>query len=91
MVVFNNRAYFNDEEHQERMALLRGRAVENKGIGIRINDPVVDFGAMARTYGVWGVGPITEPRDLTKALREALKVVKEEGRPALVDVVCQDR
>ena len=46
---------------------------------------------MARTYGVWGVGPITEPRDLTKALREALKVVKEEGRPALVDVVCQDR
>lgn len=91
IIVFNNRAYYNDEEHQERMALLRGRPVENKVIGIRIEEPNVDFGAMARTYGVWGVGPITEPKDITKALREAIKVVKEEGKPALVDVVCQMR
>jgi thiamine pyrophosphate-dependent acetolactate synthase large subunit-like protein len=91
MVVCSNRSYYNDEEHQERMAQARGRPVENKVIGIRIEDPAVDFAAMARSYGVWGVGPITEPRDLSKALREALKVVKEEGRTALVDVVCQMR
>ncbi len=91
IVVCSNRSYYNDEEHQERMAQLRGRPVENKVIGIRIEDPAVDFAAMARSYGVWGVGPITEPRDLRKTLREALKVVKEEGRTALVDVVCQMR
>jgi acetolactate synthase I/II/III large subunit len=89
-IVCSNRSYFNDEEHQERIAIQRNRPVENKTIGIRIEDPNVDFGAMARTYGCWGAGPITEPKDLIKTLREAVKVVKE-GKPALVDVVCQMR
>jgi acetolactate synthase I/II/III large subunit len=89
-IVCSNRSYFNDEEHQERIALVRNRPVENKTIGIRIEDPNVDFGAMARTYGCWGAGPITEPKDLIKTLREAVKVVKS-GKPALVDVVCQMR
>ncbi|MGE5304648.1 MAG: thiamine pyrophosphate-binding protein [Alphaproteobacteria bacterium] len=90
VIVCSNRSYFNDEEHQERVAIARNRPVENKTIGIRIEDPNVDFGAMARTYGCWGAGPITEPKDLIKTLREAVKVVKE-GKPALVDVVCQMR
>jgi thiamine pyrophosphate-dependent acetolactate synthase large subunit-like protein len=90
IVVCSNRSYFNDEEHQERVAIMRNRPVENKTIGIRIEDPNVDFGAMARTYGCWGAGPITEPKDLIKTLREAVKIVKE-GKPALVDVVCQMR
>ncbi len=89
-IVCSNRSYFNDEEHQERIALVRNRPVENKTIGIRIENPNVDFGAMARTYGCWGAGPITEPKDLIKTLREAVKVVKS-GKPALVDVVCQMR
>jgi thiamine pyrophosphate-dependent acetolactate synthase large subunit-like protein len=89
-LVCSNRSYFNDEEHQERVALQRHRPVENKTIGIRIEDPNVDFGAMARTYGCWGAGPITEPKDLIKTLREAVKIVKS-GKPALVDVVCQMR
>jgi thiamine pyrophosphate-dependent acetolactate synthase large subunit-like protein len=90
IVVCSNRSYFNDEEHQERVAIVRNRPVENKTIGIRIEEPNVDFGAMARTYGCWGAGPINEPKDLVKTLREAVKVVKE-GKPALVDVVCQMR
>ena len=89
-IVCSNRSYFNDEEHQERIALVRNRPGENKIVGIRIEDPNVDFGAMARTYGCWGAGPITEPKDLTKTLREAVKVVKS-GKPALIDVVCQMR
>ena len=89
-VVCSNRSYFNDEEHQERVAIQRKRPVENKTIGIRIEDPNVDFGAMARTYGCWGAGPIIEPKDLIKTLREAVKIVKS-GKPAVVDVVCQMR
>jgi thiamine pyrophosphate-dependent acetolactate synthase large subunit-like protein len=90
IIVCSNRSYYNDEEHQERVAEARGRPIENKTIGIRIQEPEVDFGAMARTYGCWGAGPITDPKDLIKTLREAVKVVKE-GKPALVDVVCQMR
>ncbi|MFQ5851882.1 MAG: thiamine pyrophosphate-binding protein [Candidatus Binatia bacterium] len=91
VVVCSNRSYFNSEEHQERMSRLRGRPVENKVVGIRIEDPTVDFAAMARSYGHWAIGPVTEPKELGKALREALQVVKEERRLALVDVVCQMR
>ena len=35
----NNRSFFNDEVHQERVAKTRGRPVENKWIGQRIDDP----------------------------------------------------
>ena len=91
IIVFSNRSYYNDEEHQERMAQLRGRPVENKTIGIRIEDPPFDFATMAKACGHWSAGPITEPGDLAKALRDALRVVREERRLALVDVVCQMR
>ena len=91
MVMCNNRSYYNDEEHQERMAVARGRPVENKGIGIRIEDPAPDFAMIARGFGVHAEGPIEDPAALQPALRRALRVAKEDGRPALVDVVFQAR
>ena len=90
IVVFSNRSYYNDEEHQERMAQLRGRPVENKIYGIRIEEPAVDFATTARSFGIWSTGPITVPGELPKVLSEALRVVKD-GKPALVDVVCEMR
>ncbi len=90
IVVNSNRSYYNDEEHQERMAVLRKRPVENKTVGIRIEEPAVDFATNAKSYGVWSTGPVTEPKDLAKALRDAMRVVKS-GKPALVDVVVQMR
>ena len=90
-VTCNNRSYYNDEEHQERMAILRGRAVENKGIGIRIEDPAPDFATIARGFGVHAEGPIDDPAALQPALDRALRVVKEDGLPALLDVVIQAR
>ena len=48
VVVLNNRSYYNDEEHQERMARARQRPIEKKGIGIRIEEPAPDLAAIAR-------------------------------------------
>jgi hypothetical protein len=39
---------------------------------------------------MWSAGPITDPKDLTPALKKAVQVVKA-GEPALVDVVTQPR
>ena len=89
-VMYNNRSYFNDEQHQAHVASVRGRPVENKDVGIRIEEPVVDFAAMARSFGVHGEGPVTRPEELAPALARALKVVVEDGLPALVDVVTQN-
>src|SRR4029078_7811184 len=42
-VLANNRSFYNDELHQERMARARNRPVENKWIGQRMSDPEVDL------------------------------------------------
>src|SRR5499425_105336 len=89
-VVLNNRSYYNDEEHQERMAKWRQRPVENKGIGIRIEEPAPDLAAIARALSVDGFGPVTEPDQLGPALDKAIAIVGE-GKPAVVDVIAQPR
>lgn len=88
-VMTNNRVYYNDVEHQEKVAIARGRPVENKLVGMQMEKPAVDFANLARSFGISGEGPIMEPDKIRPALDRAIKVIKEEGRPALVDVVIQ--
>jgi len=90
IMVFNNRSYYNDEEHQERMAVRRERPVDNKGIGVDLKDPAPDLAAIARALGVEGFGPITEPDQLGPTLDRAIEIVRS-GRPVVVDVVTQPR
>ncbi len=85
-VTFNNRTYGNDEEHQDAVAKARGRPIENKVVGIRIDDPPPDFARIAQGFGVHAEGPVETVEAVGPALRRALRVVKE-GRPALVDVI----
>jgi benzoylformate decarboxylase/acetolactate synthase-1/2/3 large subunit len=88
-VMFNNRAYYNDWEHQERMAHARDTDVARAYIGMEIDKPAPDFAMAARAMGWYGEGPIENPDDVQDAVRRAAEVVIGEGRPALVDVVCQ--
>jgi thiamine pyrophosphate-dependent acetolactate synthase large subunit-like protein len=84
-VVANNRSFYNDEVHQERVARMRARPVENKWIGQRIDDPDIDLAAMARAQGARGFGPVTRAPGLEAILSEAIGAV-EEGSVAVVDV-----
>ena len=89
-VMHNNRAYHQEVMHIQRMANRHQRGITNAGIGTTITDPNIDYAAMARSMGVHGEGPVTDPRDLGPAIRRALDVVSR-GEPALVDVVTQPR
>ena len=89
VVMFNNRAYYNDWLHQERMAKVRGTPIENAYLGMELNNPAPDFANIARSFGWYGEGPITDPDDIGAAVRRAIDVVMKERKPALVDVVCQ--
>jgi acetolactate synthase-1/2/3 large subunit len=91
MVMHNNRSLYNSEEHGEQVARIRGRPVANAGIGTRLNEPPVDFATVARGFGIYAEGPVEDGRTLRPALERAFKVVAEEGRAALVDVVAQPR
>ena len=62
ILVANNRSFYNDELHQERVARERGRPVENKWIGQRIDEPDIDLAAMARAQGAVGIGPVKKCR-----------------------------
>ena len=88
LVVANNRSFYNDEVHQERVARLRGRPVENKWIGQRITDPPIDLAALGRAQGAQGFGPVTRGEDLVGVLKTAISVV-DAGGVAVVDVLIE--
>jgi len=83
-VISNNRSFYNDEVHQERVAKQRNRPVENKWIGQRIGDPDIDIAAMARAQGLSGIGPVETTGELVAALREAVALV-QAGASVLID------
>jgi thiamine pyrophosphate-dependent acetolactate synthase large subunit-like protein len=85
ILVANNRSFYNDELHQERVAKERGRPVENKWIGQRIDQPDIDLAMMARSQGAEGIGPIRELAQLPPALHDAIQKVKG-GAVCVVDV-----
>ncbi|NBW05878.1 MAG: thiamine pyrophosphate-binding protein, partial [Alphaproteobacteria bacterium] len=74
-VISNNRSYFNDEIHQEKVAEKRGRNVENRWVGQRIDDPAPDIAALARGLGVESIGPVTNQANLAAAMKAAVAAV----------------
>ncbi|MAS03929.1 MAG: acetolactate synthase [Ahrensia sp.] len=83
-VVANNQSFFNDEVHQERVAVMRDRPVENKWIGQRIADPDIDLAGVARAQGLEGIGPVHTVGELADAVREAVAMAKQ-GKSVVVD------
>ena len=91
IVMYNNRTYYNSENHQMMVAKARGRPLENTAIGTRIEAPFIDYAGMARSFGVHAEGPIEDPQELRPALERAVKYLKDKKRPVLLDVVTQAR
>jgi acetolactate synthase-1/2/3 large subunit len=89
-IVHNNRAYHQEYMYLQAMAARHGRGIARTDIGTTIKDPNVDYAAVARGFGVYGEGPITDPKDLAPALKRAIAMVKT-GQPALIDVVTDPR
>jgi len=90
VVMYNNRAYYNDWEHQIRMAKLRNTPVERAYIGMDMDKPAPDFAGLAKSMGWYAEGPIDKPGDIGPALKRAIQRVKA-GQPALVDTLTQKR
>ena len=90
IVMFNNRAYYNDWEHQIHVAEMRETPVERAYIGQDIAGPEPDFATLAKSCGWYAEGPITDPAEIAGALRRAIAKVKA-GQPALVDTILRPR
>ena len=83
VVVANNRSYYNDVAHQERMAVVRDRPVENKFIGQEMDNPPIDLVAIAKAQGLDGERVETS-RDFAAALLRA-EAAFNKGRAYVID------
>ena len=87
IVVADNRSYFNDEMHQERVAQMRDRPPQNRWIGQRIDEPRVDLVAMARAQGFEAEAPVSTAGALAKALKKGADIVAKGGRYFIDSVI----
>ena len=91
VVMFNNRSYYQDVGHQTAITRMRQRSLEHVGVGVSLEGPATDFATLARSFSLYGEGPIVEPEAIRPALERGLRVMKEEKRLALIDTVTQPR
>ncbi len=91
IVMHNNQSFYNSEEHGIQTARSRNRPTDMAGIGTHVDNPPVDYVALAKGFGVQAEGPVRKTADLRPALQRALAVVKKKRMPVLVDVLCEAR
>jgi acetolactate synthase-1/2/3 large subunit len=84
-LIANNHSYYNDENHQEKVAERRGRPVENARVGQRMEDPQPDLPSLARALGLEAGSPVTDLAELPGALEAAFARVAE-GAAFVLDV-----
>jgi acetolactate synthase-1/2/3 large subunit len=89
-VMHNNRAYHQEVMFVQQMASERNRGADRAHIGTTLREPNIEYAKMAQAYGMYGEGPIENPKELAPAIKRALDRVKH-GEPALLDVVTQPR
>jgi thiamine pyrophosphate-dependent acetolactate synthase large subunit-like protein len=90
IVVINNRSFLNDEHHQERIAHRRERPRDNAWVGMRMEEPEVDFATLSRSLGVQAEGPVKEAAELGPVLASAVQAVRD-GACVVVDVWTENR
>lgn len=84
-LIANNHSYYNDEDHQIKVARRRGRPEENAPIGQRMQGPEPDLAGLARSLGLEAPDPVTDLANLPSALSTALDRV-EQGAAYVLDV-----
>jgi acetolactate synthase I/II/III large subunit len=93
-VMNNNRGYHQEVMHVQRLSNFRNRPANLGGdmgpVGTSIQNPDVEYHKLAESMGWWAKGPIKDPAQLGRALKEAVAVVKS-GQPALLNVWTQPR
>jgi thiamine pyrophosphate-dependent acetolactate synthase large subunit-like protein len=89
-IMHNNRSYHEERMYIQMFGAKFNRGIENGDIGTALNSPDIDYASIAKGYGLYAEGPITDPKNLAPAIRRAIERVKA-GEPALLDVVTQPR
>ena|SRR5882672_361765 len=86
-VVFNNRAW-NAVKRSVSSHAPKGWAMRSGTMPMSELDPAPDYEGIARACGNWAER-VEDPTVLPEMMRQALRVVREDKRPALLNVICK--
>lgn len=86
-VIFNNRAW-NAVKRATQSHAPDGWAVRTGSMALSELDPAPDYELVCQASGGYGER-VEDPAELPKALARALRVVREEKRQALLNVICK--
>ena len=89
-IMHNNRGYHAEVMFVQRMAAERNRGVDRAHIGTRLIEPNINYAKMAETYGITGIGPISDPAQMAAAFKRGIEIVKK-GEPVVIDTITQPR
>jgi acetolactate synthase-1/2/3 large subunit len=89
-IMHNNRGYHQEVMLVTDMAARSNRDVSRAAIGTKLTEPNIDYANLAKAYGMQGIGPITDPKDIAPAVKRGIEIVKS-GEPVLIDTVTQGR
>jgi thiamine pyrophosphate-dependent acetolactate synthase large subunit-like protein len=89
-IMHNNRAYHEERMYLQILGAKFNRGIQTSDIGTALDNPNIDYASIAKGYGLYAEGPITDPKDLAPAIRRGIQRVKS-GEPVLLDVVTQPR
>ncbi len=85
ILINNNESYFNDELHQETVAVTRGREPKNRWIGQASNNPTTDIAKLCEAQGAVGIGPVTKASDVKAALDKGVAALRA-GKVCVIDL-----
>ena len=86
-VIFNNRVW-NAVKRSVTSHAPQGWAVKAASMAMSDLDPAPDYELIARASGHWAER-VEDPAALPGMVRQALRVVREDRRPALLNVICK--
>jgi acetolactate synthase-1/2/3 large subunit len=89
-LMHNNRAYHQERMYLQMMGNKFDRGVTHSDVGTALTDPYIDYATIAKGYGMYSEGPVSDPKELGPAIRRGIARVKA-GEPAFIDVVTQPR
>jgi thiamine pyrophosphate-dependent acetolactate synthase large subunit-like protein len=89
-IMHNNRGYHQEVMMVTEMAARSNRDPSRASIGTKLTDPNIDYANMARSYGMQGIGPILDPKDIAPAIKRGIEIVKS-GEPVMIDTVTEGR
>ena len=87
VVVYNNQCY-QAVKGATRAIYPDGWAVKTDQFPLSELQPVAHFEKICEAFGGYGER-VEDPEQIAPALRRGLKAVQEEGRQALLNVICQ--